>query len=85
MSAATAIDATRCPLCGEDNRCAIELARATGEPQPPCWCMDARMSALAMKALQARLPVHARGLACVCSACMSQLLNEVAADLEARP
>ena len=85
MSAAPAIDTTRCPLCGGDNRCAIEIARATGAPQAPCWCMDVGMSAHAMKTLQDRLPVHARGLACVCANCMTQLLKEVAAAEEFRP
>mgnify|MGYP003586494236 FL=1 len=86
MSAAPAIiDATRCPLCGGDNRCAVELSRATGAPLAPCWCMDVGMSAHAAKALQARLPAHARGLACICTACMTRLLEEVAVLEESRP
>ena len=74
MSAASIIDATRCPLCGSDNRCALEIERATGAPQPPCWCMAAPLDAAATAALRERIPESARGLACVCAACMAQLL-----------
>lgn len=80
MSAAPIIDATRCPLCGADNRCAVELARATGTPQAPCWCMDVCMNAASTQALLERLPPRARGLACVCATCMSQLLKEVVVE-----
>lgn len=76
-AAPAAIDTTRCPLCGADNRCAVELERATGQAQPPCWCMDKPpMDAAAAQALQQRLPDSARGLACVCAACMVQLLED---------
>ena len=42
---AAPVDATRCPLCGEANRCAIELERETGQPQGPCWCMRTPIAA----------------------------------------
>lgn len=58
-------DPTRCPLCGGDNRCAMELEKASGEPQPPCWCMDQRFT----PELLARIPTAARGAACVCQRC----------------
>lgn len=74
MRAAPSIDTTRCPLCGGDNRCAVELARATGAAQAPCWCMDIGMSAASRQALEERIPQEARGLACVCAACMTRLL-----------
>jgi len=75
MSAAPAIlDTTRCPLCGGDNRCAIELARATGIAQAPCWCMDVGMTPASRQVLLQRIPEEARGLACVCAACMTRLL-----------
>ena len=32
-------DPRYCPLCGQPNRCAMELARSTGLPPAPCWCM----------------------------------------------
>lgn len=58
-------DPTRCPLCGQPNRCANEVERETGEPQPPCWCTQADFGA----DLLARVPVEARRKACICSAC----------------
>jgi hypothetical protein len=71
MSAApNVIDATRCPLCGGDNRCAIELERETGQAQAPCWCMSATFTA----ALRERIPLEARNLACICARCMTKAL-----------
>lgn len=58
-------DPTRCPLCGGDNRCALELEKARGEPQPPCWCRDERFT----PELLARIPAEARGMACLCQGC----------------
>lgn len=59
----------RCPLCGQANQCAMEVERATGMQQPPCWCTQADFTA----DLLARLPAAARGKACVCAACASKL------------
>ena len=59
------IDATRCPLCGEQNRCAMEVARETGEPQAPCWCMAADFR----NAPLAAVPQEKRGKACICARC----------------
>ncbi|MCB2026265.1 MAG: cysteine-rich CWC family protein [Ottowia sp.] len=58
-------DPTRCPLCGQPNTCAMELEKATGQPQPPCWCTRATFDPAALAAI----PAEARGLACLCSAC----------------
>jgi len=55
----------RCPLCHGLNGCAMEAARASGEPQPPCWCTRAGFSA----ELLARVPEAARRRACICTAC----------------
>jgi hypothetical protein len=60
------VDATRCPLCGGDNRCAMELQKATGVPQPPCWCVSETFT----PELLARIPEAARGSACLCPACV---------------
>ena len=49
------VDPTRCPLCGGDNRCAMEIERATGQAQPPCWCLAASFA----PELLARLPPQA--------------------------
>ena len=59
------IDATRCPICGEANRCAVELARDSGNAQASCWCMQADFSA----ALLSKAPDAARGTACICARC----------------
>jgi hypothetical protein len=64
-AAAPVIDATRCPLCGEPNRCAMELERETGHVQPPCWCMQVDFS----NAPLTNLPEAMRGLACICARC----------------
>lgn len=58
-------DPGRCPLCGQLNRCAMEVARETRLPQPPCWCTEVDFGA----ELLARVPVAAQRLACVCAAC----------------
>ncbi|HEY8049878.1 MAG TPA: cysteine-rich CWC family protein [Ramlibacter sp.] len=54
-----------CPLCGQPNGCAMELERATGEQQPPCWCTRVEFSA----DLLARVPLEAKDRACLCPAC----------------
>ncbi|MGE0099172.1 MAG: cysteine-rich CWC family protein [Hydrogenophaga sp.] len=66
-----ALDPTRCPLCGGDNRCALEIERETGVSQPPCWCMSATF----LPALLEQVPEAARGQACVCAACVAAALE----------
>jgi hypothetical protein len=68
MPAPALPDPSRCPLCGEANRCATALERETGRPQPPCWCMDAAFS----PDLLARVPAGQRRLACICARCAMQ-------------
>ncbi|WP_295959259.1 cysteine-rich CWC family protein [Rhodoferax sp.] len=58
-------DPRSCPLCGQPNRCAMEMARSTGLPQPPCWCLAVHIPAATLAAI----PAQARNLACICSAC----------------
>jgi len=70
MPALPSPDPTRCPLCGEVNRCAMELERETGQVQPPCWCMGATFT----DSLRASVPLDARGLACICSSCTAKAL-----------
>jgi hypothetical protein len=60
-------DPTRCPLCGGDNRCAMEIERATGLAQAPCWCVAQSFSAELLN----RLPEAARGQACICGNCLA--------------
>lgn len=64
-TATPAIDPCRCPLCGQPNRCANEVARATGVAQPPCWCT----TAIFAPELLARVPAEAQRKACICAAC----------------
>ena len=66
--APAALGPTRCPLCGSPNACAMETARATGEPQPTCWCTQMDFSA----ELLARVPVADRNKACICAGCARQ-------------
>ncbi|GAB3669847.1 cysteine-rich CWC family protein [Ramlibacter alkalitolerans] len=65
MNDAPAFAATLCPLCGQPNRCAMELERETGVKQPACWCTQLHFSA----ELLARVPAQAQRRACLCPAC----------------
>jgi len=53
------VDPRRCPLCGDRNACGV----AAGEKQCWCFCQPVPQGVLQ------RLPVQARGVACVCHAC----------------
>lgn len=57
--------ASTCPLCGQENQCALEIERATGLKQGPCWCTQVDFSA----DLLARVPQPAQRQACICAAC----------------
>jgi hypothetical protein len=65
MSALPEPGANRCPLCGQANRCAMEVERTTGQKQPPCWCTQVDFSA----DLLARVPADRQRLACICADC----------------
>ncbi|GAA6118757.1 cysteine-rich CWC family protein [Acidovorax sp. FG27] len=54
-------DPSRCPLCGQANRCAIEA----GQPAADCWCMAASVAPQALSAV----PPDQIGRACLCPAC----------------
>jgi len=62
---ATPIDPTRCPLCGDLNQCAMEIAKLTGQAQETCWCVSATFT----PELLASLPQAARDRACICLTC----------------
>ncbi len=64
-NAMPAVDPCRCPLCGQPNACANELARATGQAQPACWCTTVDFT----PELLARVPPEAQRQACICAAC----------------
>ena len=38
------IDPSKCPICGEPNQCAQEIAKVTGKAPERCWCMTATFS-----------------------------------------
>jgi hypothetical protein len=61
----SALDPNRCPLCGGDNRCALEIERATGVKQEACWCTQATFT----PGLLGRVPAAAVNAACICAAC----------------
>ncbi len=62
-----AVEATRCPLCGADNRCAVQAARDVPEAAAiqDCWCM---VTDIAPGVLD-RIPAAQRGRACICAQC----------------
>ena len=66
--AASHFDATSCPLCGQPNRCAMEIERASGEKQPPCWCTQVDFNREVLELI----PKEARGIACICRACATR-------------
>ena len=56
-------DATRCPLCGNANECAI----AAGKSPETCWCMTATIAPSVLTSI----PAEAQGKVCVCASCAS--------------
>jgi len=64
-----AVDPTRCPLCGEDNRCGAAAGAGT------CWCFSARVPEEVLE----RVPPALRGVACVCARCASGRVSPVEA------
>lgn len=66
--ATSPIDPLRCPLCGQPNQCANEVARSTGIGQGPCWCTQVNFSA----DLLGQVPAAARRKACICAACAAK-------------
>jgi hypothetical protein len=57
--AVTGVDPTLCPICGQPNGCGAARGEAT------CWCETAVIPAEVLE----RIPVEARGRACVCREC----------------
>ena len=65
MAVALPADPNLCPLCEQSNECAMQVERATGVLQPPCWCSQIKFEA----ELLSRIPEHKRAKACICPAC----------------
>jgi hypothetical protein len=61
------IDPSKCPICGDTNQCAQEIAKATGTPPERCWCITATFSSEVLD----RVPKEAKNKACICSKCVS--------------
>lgn len=54
-----------CPICGEENRCAMTLPQSTGSTPKPCWCVTATFS----PELLEKVPEESRNNACICLNC----------------
>lgn len=67
----TAITPSQCPLCGQANRCAMELERSSGIAQAPCWCTTQSVDPEAL----AQLPPEALNQACLCPRCAAGPLS----------
>ncbi|WP_448254995.1 cysteine-rich CWC family protein [Ottowia oryzae] len=67
-AASPGIDATRCPLCGGPNGCAMAPAGADPQAAAACWCMAASFP----PALLEKVPAAARRRACICARCAAQ-------------
>jgi hypothetical protein len=59
------MDTTRCPICGNENECAMAANPGASE----CWCFTAQVSEDALKAI----PEEARGQVCICPRCAAPL------------
>jgi len=56
-------DTSKCPLCGQENECAM----AKGDSPESCWCMTASMDPKAL----ASIPAEVQGKVCICQRCAS--------------
>jgi Cysteine-rich CWC len=65
----TPATATLCPLCGQENQCAMDIERGTGVKQAPCWCVLAKFDV----DLLASVPADKRNLACICATCATSV------------
>ena len=61
----TPVNPNICPVCGQPNQCAMEIAKATGNPADECWCASMVFSAEALS----RVPPQALNKACICKKC----------------
>lgn len=60
-----------CSLCGLENKCALEVAKATGTRVEPCWCVQAVFT----PELLAKVPQASQGMSCICASCASVASN----------
>ncbi len=66
------IDACACPLCGQPNQCAMEVAKATGQTVTRCWCVNVSFS----PELLTQVPAASQRKACICQACATKETND---------
>lgn len=59
------IDPSSCPVCGEPNQCAMEIAKATGNPLEECWCVSVVFSDDTLS----KVPPPALNKTCICKKC----------------
>ncbi|TFH30308.1 MAG: hypothetical protein E4H00_05380 [Myxococcales bacterium] len=57
-------DATKCPLCGGSNACALASSEAAEATE--CWCVRETFPATLLK----RVPDESRNRACICRQCL---------------
>ena len=69
MTSTPTLHPQTCPLCDQPNQCAMEVERATGIGQPPCWCTQTQFSAELLN----KIPEAARGVACLCTSCVTAI------------
>ncbi|WP_371365688.1 cysteine-rich CWC family protein [Pseudomonas sp. QL9] len=65
----TDIDPTRCPLCGQRNRCAQADPAADGAS---CWCFETAIDPVALQ----RIAPESVDRACLCPRCAQNLPPE---------
>ncbi|MBO3277297.1 cysteine-rich CWC family protein [Pseudomonas schmalbachii] len=63
------LDPTRCPLCGQSNRCTQADPERQGES---CWCFEARVDPAALE----RISPEQRNRTCLCPRCAANLPPE---------
>lgn len=61
----TQFDPTNCPICGEPNQCAMEIAKATGKSVEVCWCASVAFTDDTLS----KVPPPALNKACICKKC----------------
>ncbi|WP_315809007.1 cysteine-rich CWC family protein [Pseudomonas sp. C9-3] len=62
-------DPSRCPLCGQSNRCTQADSALEGQP---CWCFSTRIDRNALE----RIPPELVDRACLCPRCAAGLKDD---------
>jgi hypothetical protein len=75
-----AVDASRCPLCGRPNACAL-AGRDDQRSCSDCWCAAVRIDPQVLE----RVPEAVRGKACLCRACATRSMDAPPAQSRERP